>query len=420
MSERALSVTEVVQLARSALERIRVTVVGEVTDLSDKPGYKAVYFSLCDGDSTLPCLMWKSDHRAEGADITAGARVEAEGFLTVYAAKGRLQFQVKRLSLAGEGVLRMQVAALVRKLQTEGLTADERKRPLPVLPERVGLVTSPRGKAVHDVVRTLHRRYPMGEIVFAGVQVEGRDAPAALISGLEAVVAEGVDVVVVCRGGGSYEDLMPFNDEGLARAVAGCPVPVVTGIGHEPDTSVTDVVADAQASTPTAAAEAVAPSREEIAAGLRHVSIGLARGLDAAATKAEHECEMLAARPVFRDAFALLGPRAQRIDAAADALSRALPASVERSRARADAAAQGLRSAGPRILERAGSRTDALEGRVCDLSPLAILSRGYAICYADDEQVVRSAAGLAEGDRLRIRFAAGRAGATVDSVETED
>lgn len=420
MSEQtALTVSEVLQQARSSLERIRVAVVGEISEVSDRPGYKAVYFSLCDGDAVLPCLMWRREFDATGLTLTQGALVEIEGFLTVYAAKGRLQFQVRRLALAGEGVLRMQVAALAARLQAEGLMGDERKRPLVELPERIGLVTSPRGKAVHDVLRTLERRYPLAEIVMAGVQIEGRGAVGEIVAGLSAVGEAGVDVVILCRGGGSYEDLMPFNDESVARAVIASPVPVVTGIGHEPDTSIADLVADLRASTPTAAAEAVAPSMDEVARRLDHFASGMMRGLSASTQSARHRVRALASRPVLADPYALVSRQSQRLDSAAEALDRALPVRMERDRQRLETLEGALKTSGSRVLERVRLRKDALGDRLRDLSPLGILGRGYSICFDADGVAIRSAALLEPGMGLNVRFAEGRAGCTVDSVDME-
>ncbi len=261
----ALSVSAAMGLAKNALETVVVRLVGEVSEVNDKPGYKAVYFTVKDEKASLPCMMWMSRYQASGVSLCVGALVELTGRFSLYAAKGRMNFDVFSVTLAGEGQLRLQVANLARELEAMGLMDPARKRPLPVYPETIGVVTSPRGAAVHDVLRTLRRRYPLARILFAGVPV-GAGAPAALIEGMQRVVMDGAEVVLLVRGGGSFEDLMPFNDRRLARTIAACPVPVVTGIGHEPDTSIADMVADVRASTPTAAAEAVAPDRREIAA----------------------------------------------------------------------------------------------------------------------------------------------------------
>ena len=176
----ALSVSAAVGLAKTALEDVVVRLVGEVSELSAKAGYKAVYFTVKDRSAALPCMMWNNRYQASGVELRVGALVELTGRFTLYAAKGRMNFDVFGVALAGEGRLRMQVAELARRLEAEGLMAPERKRALPRYPRAIGLVTSPRGAAVHDVLRTLRRRYPMARVLLAGVPVEGAQAPAQL------------------------------------------------------------------------------------------------------------------------------------------------------------------------------------------------------------------------------------------------
>jgi exodeoxyribonuclease VII large subunit len=303
-------------------------------------------------------------------------------------------------------------------------------------------VTSPRGKAVHDVIRTLARRYPFGEVVIAGVQVEGEGAVDELVAGLRALADEPeVDVIILGRGGGSYEDLMPFNAEALARAIVACPVPVVTGIGHEPDTSIADMVADLRASTPTAAAEAVAPERADLERRLHAQRRLLARALDRVVRERVHRLGLLAHRPVFRDTACLLAQRMQALDVVADSLGRVLP---ERLVRQADAVARSedaLRRRGPLLMGPHAARYDRGRERVLstgrallppfehalasgadrleDLSPLAILSRGYAVCYEEDGTVVRTAGAVAPGDRVSVRLAEGQLGCIVESTRTE-
>ena len=297
----ALSVSAAMGLAKNALEEVVVRLVGEVSEVNDKPGYKAVYFTVKDEKASLPCMMWMNRYQASGVALSVGALVELTGRFSLYAAKGRMNFDVFSVSLAGEGQLRLQVANLARELEAMGLMDPARKRPLPAYPEAIGLVTSPRGAAVHDVLRTLRRRYPLARILFAGVPVEGPGAADGLVDGLAKVVFAGAEVVLLVRGGGSFEDLMPFNDRRLARTIAACPVPVVTGIGHEPDTSIADMVADVRASTPTAAAEAVAPAQGEIAARIQGLGAAMghaeSRRLDALSIKMER----VASLPLFRE-----------------------------------------------------------------------------------------------------------------------
>ena len=256
---RALSVSEAMGFAKGALESRTLVVEGEVSEFNDKPGYKAAYFTIADASSPMSCMMWRNRYLASGVELRVGEKVRVTGRFTVYVPKGRMQFEVFSLAPAGEGDLRQRVDRLARKLEAQGLMDPARKRPIPRFCQRVAVVTSPRGKAVHDVMRTLRRRNPLVELLVCGVAVEGADAPAHIIEGLRVAAQARPDAILLVRGGGSYEDLMPFNDEQLARAVAACPVPVVTGIGHEPDTTICDMVGDLRCSTPTAAAESRCP-----------------------------------------------------------------------------------------------------------------------------------------------------------------
>jgi len=440
---RAVSVSDAMRLAKGALERIQVRVLGEVSECTVKPGYKAVYFTLRDEYATLPCLMWRDAYTASGLDIRPGMLVEVTGCFTAYAPKGRMQFQVRSMTPAGEGVLRLQVAALARRLEQEGLMASERKRPLPEFPVRIGLVTSPRGKAVHDVIRTLRRRYAVAELVIAGVKVEGDGAGEAIAKGLRMVAAEpGMDVIILCRGGGSYEDLMPFNEEVVARAIIASPVPVVTGIGHEPDNSIADMVADVRASTPTAAAEAVAPAAEEFSKHLDTKARLLGRALHHTVRAQHHRLRLILDRPVFTDPSCTLATRNQMLDILADALERALPARLMRDREgvghlsarlvhlgprmadrhtdRVVHTALRMSDVGPRFIERATRDLGVFAAHLDDLSPLAILRRGYAVCYDESgATVVRDTREVNVGDRVAVRLAEGSLGCTVDDVRTE-
>ena len=380
--QRALTVTEAMTSAKNALEGVRLRVVGEVSEFNDKPGYKAAYFTVSDGGAAMPCLMWRDAYLASGVELRCGMLVELAGNFSAYVPKGRMQFSVRGLTLAGEGNLRLQVAALARKLETEGLMRPERKRDLPRFPERIAVVTSPRGKAIHDVMRTLRRRYPLAELLVAGVAVEGDGAPAAIVEGMRAASDSGADVVLLVRGGGSYEDLMPFNAEEVARAVIACPVPVVTGIGHEPDNSIADMVADLRASTPTAAAEAVAPAMSELSSILVRERRALARALQNRVRTAAQRVTRLAERPVLRDPHAVLGPVSQRLDYVGMRLARAIPERLARDTERVDYLRGRIVRVGTRLTERSQARLGMAAARLEDLSPLAILARGYSATFA--------------------------------------
>lgn len=422
MSEnRSLSVSEAMGLARQALEGVRVHVIGEVSEFSDKPGYKAAYFTVCDRNAAMPCLMWRDDYVASGVTLRCGMQVEMTGQFSLYAQKGRMQFVVRRLEPAGEGRLRIQVAELARRLEAEGLMRAERKRSLPEYPAKIAVVTSPRGKAIHDVLRTLRRRYPLAEVLVAGIPVEGECAPAAIVDGLRVAAEAYPDVILLVRGGGSYEDLMPFNAESVARAIAASPVPVVSGVGHEPDVTIADMVADVRASTPTAAAESSAPSIEALRAALGREGRALGRALLHRTQDAAHRVARIAERPAFKDAYALLGPTAQSLDEARARLASALPLRIERDTRRLDTVRLRLSGAGQRFIERHQSAVALQAARIDDLSPLKILGRGYAAAFTSDgKTVVRSIEQVAVGQSITLRLSDGNIGCDVTHVERED
>ena len=442
--ETAYSVTQAMNAAKRGLEQICLTVVGEVSEFNDKPGYKAAYFTIRDDKCAMPCLMWRDRYRASGVTLRAGMLVQLTGNFSCYPAKGRMQFSVNRLALAGEGNLRLKVAQIARKLEAEGLMDPVRKRRTPALPQRIAVVTSPRGKAVHDVIRTLRRRYPLGELMIFGVPVEGKDAPRYLEEGLAAAssAVPAPDVILLVRGGGSYEDLMPFNDEGLARAVAACPIPVVTGIGHEPDNSLCDMVSDRRCSTPTAAAEAVAPSVEELQHKVDNATQALGAALTGCIRGAEQELSRLSDRQLWHDAHYLTGPYSQALDIAGERLVRAIPDALKRDAVSLAALRQRLRSAGPSMLvlqdrslavareklktagpalvRDAGEQMSLAAAKLEALSPLKTLGRGYSITYAQDgHSVVDSVGKVSEGDNVRIQVQDGSLTCTVASVERQ-
>lgn len=435
----ALSVSAAMALAKGALESVTVRLVGEVSEISNKPGYKAVYFTVKDETASLPCMMWNNRFRAADVEVRVGSLVELTGRFTLYAAKGRMNFDVFSLSLAGEGDLRMRVANLAKRLSAEGLMDPSKKRPVPAFPERIGVVTSPRGAAVHDVLRTLRRRFPLARVLLAGVPVEGSQAPARIIEGIRCVVDGGAQVVLVVRGGGSFEDLMPFNDEGLAREIAACPVPVVTGIGHEPDTSIADMVADVRASTPTAAAEAVSASRESLEDGLSRSASALKTAMDRRFERTRGFLGRLASRPVLSDSQSLFSEERLALDYASERLFRAIPLNVQRdaaalsqSRMRlerlgatmldAPRAALSLRSgkivpAGASAVLAARQQTSLRASRLHDLSPLAVIGRGYAIARGESGAVVKSVDAVAEGEVLDVSVSDGSIRCRVEGTE---
>lgn len=456
----ALGVSSALALAKSTLEGVTVRILGEVSEVNSKRGYKAVFFSVKDESASLPCLMWTNRYEQCGLVLEVGQLVELSGRFSVHIAKGRMSFDVFSIRLAGEGNLRLQVANLAKRLEAEGLTADDKKRPLVPYPKKIGLVTSPRGAAVHDVLRTLRRRYPLAEVCLAGVPVEGKQAAEYILQGMREVYRQRVDVILLVRGGGSFEDLMPFNDEALARAIVKCPIPVVTGIGHETDTCIADLVADLRASTPTAAAEAAAVSFDDIREMLDRYGERLTREFGRQLERANARWNAVASRPVFAEPDYLLSERARNLDAsravlemlaprivadrrhgvelAQQRLFASLPAATSAKQSKLESLALRLGSAAQRQFEHEAARADVLEARLIsagsslfdshaaklahaasrldDLSPLAVLGRGYAYARNESGAVVYGVDQAPPGSRIEVNVHDGRLNCLVEDA----
>ena len=402
----ALSVSAAMSLAKSTLEDVVVKIVGEVSEVSARSGYKAVYFTVKDEQASLPCMMWNNRYRAAGIDLAVGQLVEISGRFSLYAAKGRMNFDVFSVAIAGEGDLRMKVANLAKKLAAEGLTDPSRKRAIPEFPEKIGLVTSPNGAAVHDVLRTLRRRFLLASVYFAGVPVEGASAAQGVIEGMRSVYRQRPQVILVVRGGGSFEDLMPFNDEALARAISACDIPVVTGIGHEVDTTIADMVSDFRASTPTAAAEAVSPSQEALQTLFASRAAALRSGAGLMVERSRAQVSQLAVRPLFSDSTLLFAAEAQALDIATDTLARALPLQVERLGLSVKSLNDRLARVGSTVNDRFAYQVGQKASRLADLSPVNTLARGYAVARGE-RGIVRHVSEAPAGSSLFVAVSDG-------------
>ena len=315
------------------------------------------YFTLKEGDAQIGAVMWKSVAARMATLPANGDAVLAHGRVAFYEVRGQVQLYVDTLRPAGIGVLQAQFERLKERLAAEGLFDQSRKRPLPSLPRRIGIVTSPTGAALQDMLNILRRRYPLAEVIFAPCQVQGAGAVDTIIEALYALYETDVDVIIVARGGGAAEDLWTFNDERLARAVFASPVPVVSGVGHETDTTLIDFVADVRAPTPSAAAELVSPDMTELIDDIRQLRNRLDAAMTQRLTGARDEVSHLNRR------LALCSPerRIRRDRQYIDDLIRRATIMLERRIALAHAHLDGVR------------------GRLQALSPLATLDRGYAV-----------------------------------------
>ena len=345
-------------------------VEGEVTELRRHAGWQSVFFTLKDPSdgACLPATMPRGRFEALRLDLADGERVHVFGRPELYEARGDFRLRVLTIERFGLGAHLAALERLKRKLAAEGLFAPERKRPLPRFPRAVGLVTGNDAAAKRDVLATLTARFAPARVVVAETYVQGPRAAAAIVDALQALAERpDVDVIVVARGGGSFEDLLPFNDERLVRAIAASPVPVVSAVGHEQDTPLCDLAADVRASTPTAAGRLVVPDLDELL---------------------------------------------ERLDRDRGRLARAAERSLGRERDRLTLLHDRLRRAPSLALERKRAALAQSAGKLRALSPKATLTRGYAIVRTDDG-VVRSPAAVRQGQPLRIEVAEGEFGARV-------
>ncbi len=373
----------------------RVWVVGEVSNLH-RASSGHLYFTLVDDGAQLRAALFRGTARRLAFEPEDGLEVLVYGDITVYETRGDLQIIVRRCEPRGRGALQLAFEQLRRRLEAEGLFDPLRKRPLPPRPARLGVVTSPTGAALRDILEVSRRRSPSTPLCIAATRVQGLGAELEIAAALDVLGARGeVDTILLARGGGSLEDLQPFNTEVVARAIARAPVPVLSGVGHEVDVTIADLVADLRAPTPSAAAELALPDRAEVQGLLARDWVRLRRATGAV-------LERLAARLARQgDALRVLAPSARldaqraRLLAAARALEREASARVERTRAR--------------LLE--------LAGRLDSLSPLGVLSRGYAIVRRGrDAAIVREAGQVTRGERLAIRVAEAELDASVERV----
>ena len=466
----------------------RVRVRGEITELKKYPSGH-IYFSLKDEGAKLSGIVWKNSVARLGLKPENGVEVIATGRISAYGERSSYQLIVERMDYAGAGALLARIEMLRLRLAAEGLFDADRKRPLPVLPGVIGVVTSERGAVIQDIRTTLARRFPR-DLLLWPVAVQGEGAAeqiAAAIAGFDALPLDGKvrrpDVLIVARGGGSLEDLMAFNEEIVIRAVAACRIPLISAVGHETDTTLIDFVSDRRAPTPTAAAELAVPARADLIADLEHKAARLIGSLNRLTQ--ERRLRLSRAERGLPDLPALVGGARQRLDDRAERLVLALPNLLHKRRAELggierrlpdlpamlrscrervqergvrliialpnvvarrhgalDLCGQkllaGLRHAVSGIHNRAGgtlgrltvaplrstlretrARLDGAAARLESVSPLAVLQRGYALVSDPAGHPLTSAADVAPGARLRLRFADGEVGATADAGKAE-
>ena len=442
VAPRVWTVRGLVAAVRTLVEReyTDIWVEGEISNF--RPAESGhIYFTLKDGDAQVRVVIFRSQARLLRFKPQDGMQVVARGRITVYDARGELQISAEYLEPKGAGALQMAFEQLKAKLGAEGLFDESSKKPIPVLPRRIGVVTSPRGAAVRDIINVLRRRHSGVHVLIYPAQVQGEAAATEVSAGIRYFNrSKDIDVIIVARGGGSMEDLAAFNHEGLARVVSNSKLPVISAIGHETDFTIIDFVADLRAPTPSAAAELVVRSKQEWDEQAESFRRRLARGMRYQLLMRRQTLTEIAQHGAFARMREAIGRRQQRLDDLRFRLLTAERRLLEQQRRNLDHAAAAVRhfdvrqrvagmrrdltarinaftSAGRAFLVQQRARIDHLQAQMEALSPVAILDRGYALIFDANGNLVKDAAQVETGQEITARVARGRIKATIKERE---
>jgi exodeoxyribonuclease VII large subunit len=438
----AISISQLNRRVKTLIEQgmTRLWVEGEISNLS-RPASGHIYLSLKDDSAQVSAAWFRQRQRAPAIGFKNGDRVLAYGRVSLYEARGNYQLIIEQLEPAGEGVLKRRFDALKLKLANEGLFDEDRKQALPELPNRIGVITSPSGAAIRDVLSVLKRRFPAVPVVIYPAAVQGDAAPAELIDALsDAVSRDECDVLILCRGGGSLEDLWAFNDEQLARTIADCPLPIISAVGHEVDFTIADFVADVRAPTPSGAAEIIVPSQSDWLRQISGFATRIARVGQRTLEDKAQELDWLGRRLVASSPAATLRRQRDSLREQNGRLTSAIRQQLLRQRYKLQASSAELMQLSPAVsVQRSigqlnqlrqrlatatrdsvsvASHKIALLGRALhSVSPLATLDRGYAIVKREgSDEVLMDTASVKQGDDVRARLARGEFTATIKKV----
>lgn len=389
----AVTVSELTRYIREMFEldyRLQdIWVQGEISNLS-RPSSGHVYFTLKDSGAAVKCAMWRNSVTPSVQRLREGDAILAHGKLSVYEVQGAYQLYVDAIQSAGVGDLYQQFEMLKAKLQAEGLFDPDRKRPLPTSVHTIGIVTSPTGAALQDMLNIIGRRWPLLRVILSATPVQGDDAPPKIGAALERLYQrDDLDAIIIARGGGSIEDLWCFNDEGVARTIARSPVPTISGVGHEVDFTIADFVADVRAPTPSAAAELITPDQEEVRSTLE------ANAATLAAIMTDQLRQRQLRVQLNQRALAHLSPKVKLANA----------------RQRLDEAGSRMQDAMSRGFVLRRERIGSLAAQLKAYNPLNVLARGYAVVRKENGEVVRSVAQVTPDERLTVRVSDGEFGA---------
>ena len=398
---KVFSVSELNGLVKELFDRtslfLNISVCGELSNYKIYPSGHH-YFTLKDSESSLRCVMFKSSAARLRFRPENGMSVTAFGRLSVFPRDGAYQLYCSDLMPEGRGDLQVAFEQLKKKLSEEGLFDEAHKKTLPAYPKKIAIITSSAGAAVHDMIRILSRRWPMSKVLLLPVRVQGSEAPAEIAGALRYANRYALaDLIITGRGGGSIEDLWAFNDERVARAIYDSEIPVISAVGHEPDVTISDYVADRRASTPSNAAEIAVPDASEQRQLLASASIRSAQAMDKRLRQIRSEIDNLRSRRVLRDAGAYLDDRRIELDHLRDKLGAVMESELGRKKHEQVRLAAAL---------------DAM-------SPLRVLTRGYAVASDENGVILTSTSMIRKGSRLRLRLSDGSADCTVNGINKE-
>lgn len=399
MERPVYSVSEVNGLIKNVIDGVPelsgVYIRGELSNYKIYPSGHH-YFTLKDAESSLRCVMFKSSAVRLRFRPESGMKVIVFGRISVFPRDGAYQLYCGTLTPDGVGDLHVAFEQLKEKLYREGLFDESHKKPLPAYPRRIAVVTSSAGAAVHDMIRILRRRYPIAKVLLLPVRVQGAEAPPEIVGAIRyANRWRLADVLITGRGGGSLEDLWAFNDERVARAIYESEIPVISAVGHEPDVTIADFVADRRASTPSNAAEIAVPDMTELLRALTDTQGRMTQGICRLLERQDERLEAIRSKRVLSDPMAFLQDRRLQLDYVQQKLS---------------AAAKGQLEEDVRRFTRLTAALDAL-------SPLKVLGRGYAMAQSEDGAILRDSAQVSPGDRIRVQLARGSLNCSVESAE---
>jgi exodeoxyribonuclease VII large subunit len=421
--EKIFTVSEITRLIKIELEKTFpvLWIEGEIADFK-RAHSGHLYFTLKDEKSALNCVMWRSSAVRVPFELESGLQVICKGQISVYEQRGQYQLYVEGVEPKGKGALQLAFEQLKEKLQKEGLFDANLKKKLPLLPKKVGVVTSPQGAAIIDIIRTLERRFAHLHIVIYPAKVQGEGASDEIVEGIDYLGKyRGMDVIIIGRGGGSLEDLWAFNEEKVARAIFRCPVPIISAVGHEVDFTIADFVADIRASTPSVAAEMVIEKEQALVERIANLEKRMFHHIRFFIQEKKHSVADLIHHQAFQNFKVRLFNLIQQVDeyeSRARSVIQTLVQLIVQSKSRVDLAQEKMSSAAKRLLQELHGKWERFSVELDNLSPLNILKKGYTLCWKNAKpELIQKIGDVDEGDEVTVSFFKGEFTAQVSRID---